>query len=212
VLDWLWQLDANLLHLLNVDWADPILDQFWLSITQLHKLTWFKYGVLPVGLAIFIYKYRTNAFRVLAALSITVALADTVAYRVVKSQIHRDRPFEHELTESWVRKVGHAHGPSFPSNHATNCFAGAAVLALYFPRRRYYFYTFAALVAISRPALGVHFPSDAIAGALMGMMIAWLTRVALLHRFRFFFWQDSVSSSNSNVPDFGLRGRRIRSR
>jgi undecaprenyl-diphosphatase len=182
VFDNLFAYDLWVLHKLNVDWASPETDQFWLAITHLHKLPWVIYGVLPALLLWLIYIYKWQAIKPLIAVAVVVGLTDVLCYRVIKSQIQRPRPFQNEEISSWLRPVGEAHGPSFPSNHAANCFAGAAILAWYFRRSRYIFYTLAMFVALSRPALGVHYPSDALAGALIGYSVAILLRGCVLNQ------------------------------
>lgn len=61
---------------------------------------------------------------------------------------------------------------SFPSGHATVAFACAGVLALAVPRLRVPLYALAALIAFSRVYVGVHYPGDVIAGAVLGIGIA----------------------------------------
>lgn len=61
---------------------------------------------------------------------------------------------------------------SFPSGHATTAFAAAVVLALWYPRGAGVFVGSAVLVGLSRVMLGAHFPSDVLAGALLGSGVA----------------------------------------
>lgn len=63
---------------------------------------------------------------------------------------------------------------SFPSGHTAVSFALAAVLSKRFPRLMAPLYIIAALVGASRVYLGSHYPSDVVAGALLGLAIGWL--------------------------------------
>ena len=73
---------------------------------------------------------------------------------------------------------------SFPSGHTAASFA--AVAALYYFRCRYWYLagTLAVLIAFSRLYLYVHFPTDILAGALLGLMLGWcsVTLVRLIFR------------------------------
>ena len=66
---------------------------------------------------------------------------------------------------------------SFPSGHATVAFACATVLALALPRLRWPLFALAALIAFSRVYVGVHYPGDVLAGALLGVVIAIALRM-----------------------------------
>jgi undecaprenyl-diphosphatase len=75
---------------------------------------------------------------------------------------------------------------SFPSGHATTAFAAAVLLALWYPRWSPAWIGLAALVSLSRVLLGSHFPSDVLAGALLGSGMALIVhdRVAAVRRTR----------------------------
>jgi membrane-associated phospholipid phosphatase len=61
-----------------------------------------------------------------------------------------------------------------PSGHAANAFMVAALLSEWLRRKRYCLYGMAALVALSRIYLGVHYPGDVLVGACLGFSITWL--------------------------------------
>ena len=62
---------------------------------------------------------------------------------------------------------------SFPSSHAANAFALAAVLARRWPARRPLFWVIAALIAASRVVVNRHYASDVVVGAALGLASAW---------------------------------------
>ena len=84
---------------------------------------------------------------------------------LLKSAVGRARPAE---GFSWPGMNSGEMGRSFPSGHATVIFALAAVLSLRWPRARWIWFGLAVGVALSRVALGLHWPSDCLAGALIG--------------------------------------------
>jgi len=184
VYNFLLQLDLEILKLVNQTFNNGALDPFWLFITQMHKSKIVMIGVVPPISAWVVYIYRWEAVKLLIALGLAIALADSIAYRGIKTWVDRPRPFQNPATSSWLRRVGEAHGPSFPSNHAANTFAAAVVLSWYFRRGRYVFYTLAAAVAVSRMALGVHYPSDVLAGTILGICVGWLVTTELAKQMR----------------------------
>jgi undecaprenyl-diphosphatase len=103
---------------------------------------------------------------VLAAL-----LASLLADGFAKPLAGRPRPF---TTSATLEVVGSrpASG-SFPSGHAATCVAAALVLASTWRRARGVIWATAILVAVSRVYLGVHYPTDVLAGALIGWFAGW---------------------------------------
>jgi membrane-associated phospholipid phosphatase len=91
----------------------------------------------------------------------TVALA-TIANYPVKLIVGRRRPDLPGLPPL-VRTIS---SRSYPSAHATTSFAAAAALGRALPRGP--LYALAGAMAFTRPYLGVHYPSDVVAGAVLG--------------------------------------------
>jgi undecaprenyl-diphosphatase len=114
---------------------------------------------------------------VLVAVVATILLTSR-ADAVLKDAIGRARPFVGD--PSVHPSIALPHDASMPSGHAMNAFAGAVLLGAVVPRARWPLLVLAALIALSRVYLGVHFPSDVIAGALLGSAVgaaaAWLLR------------------------------------
>ncbi|MCJ7429076.1 MAG: phosphatase PAP2 family protein [Candidatus Nanohaloarchaeota archaeon QJJ-5] len=63
---------------------------------------------------------------------------------------------------------------SFPSAHTALAFVNAVLLAWFYPRLRGWFILLATGVGFSRIALGVHYPSDVLAGLCIGTVVGWL--------------------------------------
>ena len=92
-------------------------------------------------------------------------------YNSIKKITDRPRPFEQNNVELRVaqddaKKL--THNGSFPSGHAANTFMLAVLLSVAKKRLFFIFYCVASIVAFSRIYLGVHFPSDVLAGACIG--------------------------------------------
>jgi undecaprenyl-diphosphatase len=91
--------------------------------------------------------------------------------KVISELVDRSRPFV--VDPSGVHLFsGHASDPGFPSDHATGAFAVA--MAIWLRDRRWGSVALiaAAVVSIGRVAIGVHFPSDVLVGAVLGCAAA----------------------------------------
>lgn len=169
-------LDRALFALVNQSWANPVFDRVLPVLTDLHKVEWIRWGAGPAALAWWLYKGRRRALQVLLVAAVAVAAADMLAYRVIKPWAARARP-SHAGIGAVVRgPSGGTYG--FPSNHASNAAAAAAVLGAAYPGAAGLFWAAAAVVAYSRVYVGVHYPGDVLAGLLLGALIgtpwAWL--------------------------------------
>jgi membrane-associated phospholipid phosphatase len=99
----------------------------------------------------------------------------TISTWALKLTVKRDRPF---VTHPDIIKLSDGGGSSFPSGHASSAFALAT--SLFLENKKWYVgvpaFTWASLVAYSRVDLGVHYPSDVLAGAALGVGSAFAAR------------------------------------
>ena len=117
--------------------------------------------------------------RTLAAVAVSMGIANLVLV-LLKRKIHRRRPCEYARNPHFdVRPLTFFKEDcfSFPSGHTMNAFAVGSVVALSFPVLGPAVLVAAASVAASRVVLGLHFLSDVLVGALLGVGIG-----AFVHR------------------------------
>ena len=110
---------------------------------------------------------------------IAVALSDWSATGL-KALIERPRPPLRYPEPKTLVPV--PHDASFPSGHAATSFAAATMLSFAFPRLAPFLFVLAAAVAFSRVYVGVHYPLDVIAGAILGVLIAKAFRLLVQQR------------------------------
>lgn len=102
-----------------------------------------------------------------------VGLGCTLLYKWLKGKTLRPRPYEvHQ--DIWLtgRPLDRF---SFPSGHTLHAVAFSLLMVSYYPALAWLVIPFSALVAMSRVVLGLHYPSDVLAGAIIGMLIALLS-------------------------------------
>lgn len=110
-----------------------------------------------------------------AALSVSIRMAavgltGVLIYKLVKSSTERLRPFM--VDERIQLGTAPLDKYSFPSGHTLHAAAFSIVVLYYMPGLAWLVLPFALLVAMSRVVLGLHYPTDVLAGALIGAMLA----------------------------------------
>jgi undecaprenyl-diphosphatase len=104
---------------------------------------------------------------------IVVGLICTVIYKTVKAHTSRPRPYQAQPEITLC--VSPLDQFSFPSGHTLHASAFAIVAIAYYPALFWLLVPFAVRVACSRVVLGLHYPSDVLAGAAIGASLAGLS-------------------------------------
>lgn len=163
-------LDINILRDINLH-RNKSLDRTFKNITN---------SVSPVSFATPIIVYSVgliNGDKDLKEKGIFIGetfLVSSFITTALKYIVKRDRPFK---TYSDIEKLTLGGNYSFPSGHTSDAFATATSLSIVFPKWYVIASSFlwASVVGYSRMDLGVHYPSDVLAGALIGIESAYLT-------------------------------------
>lgn len=140
-------------------------------------------------------------------LGVVTALATLVADSVtlgVKDLVHRTRPFD---AHPAIHPLYVVHSSSFPAGHAATALAGAVLLSCVARRLAPLFVGLAVAICFSRVYVGVHYPSDVLAGAVIGAVVgcAAYLGLRLLER-----WKPSLGPAWSEPAAVGLRASRWR--
>jgi undecaprenyl-diphosphatase len=159
--------DAALFHLLNgLGWE-------WLS--GFSRLLSNNRFALALTLLIVLYvflRYRPRTWVALALTLAAITASDRLGALVLKPAFARERPCYALPAGTFYQREAVAHSGSLPSLHASNAFAAALPLTMAAPELAAPIYAIATLIALSRVQLGVHWPSDILAGAAIGTLVA----------------------------------------
>ena len=176
--------DLELFRLINMDWRFPVLD--WLMPLVSERTLW--WGVFILVGAWLLARKNFRAFWLVLLVVGALAASDMAAYQV-KEQIGRIRPLNaHAGTHFredglWqVRPPDYAPkeepGNSYPSAHAANSMAAALMVALIWRRRGWPALVLPLVIGYSRVYLGKHYPTDVMAGWIVGATCAALVYTA----------------------------------
>jgi undecaprenyl-diphosphatase len=175
MIDFLYSIDKSLFLLINQTLSNPVGDFLWPLITDYDKTWVVRLILFAVWVWLMVKGGRRGRTAALLLVPI-IFLSDTLSSSVIKSLIHRPRPC-HEIDGMTVVQGVHmlvncGPGKSFPSSHAVNNFAVAFLFSFFYRKWTWAFVAWASLVALSRPAVGVHYPSDILGGAIIGILVA----------------------------------------
>jgi undecaprenyl-diphosphatase len=155
---------------LHTPWLDTVM--YWIT----YKYTWIPLYILLIALTIRAEGWKKGGFIVIAVV-LAVAVADKVTSGFMKPYFLRLRPCHDpsiQIVMHHVTDCGGMYG--FASSHASTSFALAiawfSLLRRQVPQMVFLF-LWAAVYTYSRVYVGVHYPLDILAGALVGLLVGY---------------------------------------
>ena len=169
-----YSIDLAIFYFLNHTISTGFLDKFFIIITDVKH--WYIAYVILLGI-IFIKGGKQGRLAVLGIL-VLIVVTDQLGYKLLKELFQRPRPCK--ILSDVFTPLGCNGSYSFPSNHALNNFAAAAFFSTLYKKYKTVLYMVASLIALSRVYLGLHYPSDIIAGAAIGMAFGYIFGIIVL--------------------------------
>src|SRR5580698_9709693 len=168
-MQWLQALDTALFHFINGSLGNPFFDWLMPLLSGGNgAMSWFVLAIVAGYIvALILGDARVRLCAVLIFLS--VAIGDGLVTNTIKHLVHRPRPCM--ALPDVVERLGCSASGSMPSAHAANWFAATMIVFIFYRRKLWLIVPvalMAAAVAFSRVYNGVHYPSDVLAGAIVG--------------------------------------------
>ena len=167
MLENLWNLDGGFLLFLQESVRNPLLNSIMIFITTLGNggIIW-----IVATVALLISK-KTRKAGIMSGIALIGSLL--INNQLIKNLVQRPRPFV-KFTDLQII-IPTPSEFSFPSGHTASSFAAASVFYRHLPKKLGIpSVILAGLIGFSRLYVGVHYPTDVIAGVLMGILLSYM--------------------------------------
>lgn len=167
----MFYIDGQILLFIQEHLRNPLCDIFFKSITHLGDA-----GIFWILLTVVLLCFKqTRKAGIYSACALIGSLI--INNFILKNLVDRVRPYE--VVEGLKCIVSHAHDASFPSGHTGASFASAIAIHKQIPKKfAVFFIVLAALIAVSRLYVGIHYPTDVLGGLITGISIGLLVNFA----------------------------------
>ncbi|EKX80029.1 undecaprenyl-diphosphatase [Clostridium botulinum CFSAN001628] len=164
-------IDNCILYVIKKYVQNKYLDILMPRITKMGEL-----GIIWIAIALVLI--LNTLYRIIGMVVIlTLIISTIIGEGIIKHIVRRIRPCNQQ--NSFNMLILKPMSYSFPSGHTLSSFAVAEVLSVYFAQYKLILMTIAFLIALSRIYLYVHYPTDVIAGIILGILCSKLIFIIL---------------------------------
>lgn len=161
-MDWLYSLDLAAFRFINITLSNPLMD----GVMPFFSDNKFFVPIVIVLALALLWKGGARGRIFVLMLLLVVSIGDGWVCNTIKDALQRPRPFN--VVANAHVLIGKGGSGSFPSSHAANWFSATMVAYIFYRRSWRFMLPLAFLVSFSRVYNGVHYPSDVLAGAILG--------------------------------------------
>jgi undecaprenyl-diphosphatase len=172
--DFFYSIDLSILYFFNHTLSAGFPNRFFSTITNVNN--WYIAYAILIGICFF--KGGTKGKLAVAGIILLILAADQFSHNILKELFQRTRPCN--ALSDILTPTGCLGSYSLPSNHAVNNFAAATFFFLLYRNLKWILFITAFLVSISRIYLGLHYPSDVLAGAIIGILFGYIFALGVL--------------------------------
>ncbi len=173
-MNFIHQFDQYFFYFFNTVCHLPFLDS--LATLWRNPFFWSPLYVFFISFLFLNFELKKSAFFIFC-LAVLVACSDFTSSSIIKKAVQRVRPCREKAMDFQVKKlIPCGTGYSFPSSHAANHFAIAVFVGVTLGRRwkwlKFLLIFWATSISIAQIYVGVHYPTDILAGAFLGTILA----------------------------------------
>jgi undecaprenyl-diphosphatase len=186
--------DVQILEFINHNRFTP-LDQFFILVTHVATVITYSFPIILILYSIFKHRFllQRKSWLILISMTINSAIID-----IIKNYVKRPRPF---ITHPSIHNLIQVSTSSFPSGHTAEVFMLATSFTLLFSSDKWWVvaaWIWAVVVAYTRMALGVHYPSDELGSIIISVCLAFIINKFLI-RLDFLKGKEIVSDTSQQM-------------
>ncbi len=198
----------NYFKTINKDLSGVFLKEFFVEITRLGNSLWY-FSIAIIGFIFFYFNKKFKIIEIKSAdkiinffiTSFFYILAVGLVTQIGKHVIGRSRPNYTNLDQgsefNFFTLNSNFH--SFPSGHSSTIFIVCFIVAVTFPKLKYFFYFLSSIIALSRVVVGAHFFTDIIAGALLALIMFKILNYLLEKNYNHYKFSNVDFLNNSDL-------------